>query len=74
MRRPVVTLILLVFGLVVLLTRIGAAEVTAERSERGVVVKIDGRLFTEYLVDAGLEPKLGPTLWPIIGPSGKPVT
>ena len=79
MRRPVVTLILLVFGLVVLLTRIGAAEVTAERSERGVVVKIDGQLFTEYLVDAGLDPelkqpKLGPILWPIIGPTGKPVT
>ena len=74
MHRPVVTLMLLAFGLVVFETRTGAAEVTAERSERGVVVKIDGRFFTEYLVDAGLEPKLGPILWPIIGPTGEPIT
>jgi hypothetical protein len=46
------------------------AEVTAERSERGVVVKIDGELFTEYLTQAGQSP----ALWPIIGPTGKAMT
>jgi hypothetical protein len=47
-----------------------SAEITAERSEKGVVVKIDGRLFTEYLVQSGAKP----ILWPIIGPTGKPMT
>jgi hypothetical protein len=45
-------------------------EVTAERSERGVLVKIDGELFTEYLTRAGQSP----AMWPIIGPTGKPMT
>ena len=43
---------------------------TAERSERGVVVKIDGQLFAEYLTKAGTSP----AIWPIIGPTGKPMT
>jgi hypothetical protein len=47
-----------------------SAEVTAQRSERGVVVKIDGELFTEYLTEAGQSP----AMWPIIGPTGKPMT
>jgi hypothetical protein len=47
-----------------------SAEVTAERSEHGAVVKIDGQLFTEYLVKSGTKP----ILWPIIGPTGKPMT
>ncbi|MCD4728086.1 MAG: PmoA family protein [Pirellulales bacterium] len=47
-----------------------SAEITVERSERGAVVKIDGRLFTEYLVRSGNKP----VLWPIIGPTGKPMT
>lgn len=46
------------------------AEVTAEKSSRGVVVKIDGELFAEYLTDVGGTP----AVWPIIGPTGKPVT
>jgi hypothetical protein len=47
-----------------------SAQVTAEKSEKGVVVKIDGELFTEYLVEVGGKP----ILWPIIGPTGKPMT
>ena len=47
-----------------------AAELTVVRSEGGAVIRIDGRLFTEYLVRSG--PK--PILWPIIGPTGKPMT
>ena len=47
-----------------------AAEITVERSAKGAVVKIDGRLFTEYLVRSGTKP----ILWPIIGPTGTPMT
>ena len=46
------------------------SEVSVERSERGAVVKIDGQLFTEYRTKAGQSP----ALWPVIGPTGKPVT
>jgi hypothetical protein len=46
------------------------AEITVERCEKGAVVKINGRLFTEYLVRSGTKP----VLWPIIGPTGKPMT
>ncbi len=49
---------------------VARAEVTVERSEGGAVVKIDGQLFTEYLTKAGH----GPALYPVIGPTGKPVT
>ncbi len=47
-----------------------SAEITVERSERGAVVKIDGRLFTEYLIRSGTKP----ILWPIIGPTGQRMT
>jgi len=47
-----------------------SAEVTAEPNDRGVVIKIDGKLFAEYLRKAGN----GPAIWPLIGPTGKPVT
>ena len=46
------------------------AEVTIEPSARGAVVKIDGELFTEYLTRAGGSP----AMWPVIGPTGKPMT
>ncbi len=48
----------------------GAAELTATPSENGVVVKIDGKLFAEYLFRSGAKP----ILWPIIGPTGQPMT
>jgi hypothetical protein len=46
------------------------AEVTVEKLAGGAVVKIDGVLFTEYLIESGGKP----ILWPIIGPTGKPIT
>jgi hypothetical protein len=52
------------------LTTTLAKEITAERSPGGVILKINGQLFTEYLVRSGTKP----ILWPIIGPSGKPMT
>ncbi len=47
-----------------------SCEITVERSDGGAVVKIDGRLFTEYLTRSGNKP----VLWPIIGPTGKRMT
>jgi hypothetical protein len=47
-----------------------AAKVTVEPTDRGMVVKIDGQVFTEYLTKAGHSP----ALWPVIGPTGKPMT
>jgi hypothetical protein len=46
------------------------AAVTVEKGENGATVKIDGQPFTEYLTKAGHEP----ALYPVIGPTGKPVT
>ena len=42
------------------------AEVTTERTENGVVIKLDGKPFTEYLACSNTKP----ILWPIIGPTG----
>lgn len=47
-----------------------AAEITAQRCERGVVIQIDGKPFAEYLVDF----RGTPIVWPIIGPTGQPMT
>jgi hypothetical protein len=47
-----------------------AAEFTVEKTDDGVVVKLDGQLFTQYLTQSGKKP----ILWPIIGPTGKPMT
>jgi methane monooxygenase PmoA-like len=43
---------------------------TLEKNEHGVTVKLDGKLFTAYVIDNG--PK--PILWPIIGPTGAEMT
>lgn len=49
-----------------------AAEVTAQLSEQGdkVIVKIDGKPFTEYVTKSNTRP----ILWPILGPNGKRMT
>lgn len=47
-----------------------AAEFVVEKTDRGVTVKFDGKPFTEYLVRSGNKP----ILWPIIGPTGVPLT
>ncbi len=47
-----------------------AGEFGFEKHERGVRVLLDGELFTDYVTADG--PK--PYLWPIIGPTGKPMT
>ena len=49
---------------------LSAAEFSVKQHEKGVTVAIDGQFFTEYLISNG--PK--PILWPIIGPTGVPMT
>lgn len=47
-----------------------AAEFSLEETPEGVTVKLDGQLFTRYVKLSGTKP----ILWPIIGPTGKPMT
>jgi len=47
-----------------------AANFTVEKDNEGVAVKLDGKLFTKYLTQSGKKP----ALWPVIGPTGKPMT
>jgi hypothetical protein len=47
-----------------------AAQITADRNEQGVVIKIDGQPFTQYWIKAGNKP----VVWPIVGPTGQPMT
>jgi len=61
---------LLSVGILLVLAAGLSAEVTAEKTDRGVAIKIDGKLFAEYLTDVNGTP----VVWPIIGPTGKPVT
>lgn len=63
-------LVVSVLSLAALAIPCRGAEITAERSPHGVIVKIDGQPFTEYLTRSGTKP----VLWPIIGPTGKPMT
>lgn len=47
------------------------AAITVDKTPSGgAVVKVDGQLFAEYVVDQANKPYL----WPIIGPTGKPMT
>jgi hypothetical protein len=46
------------------------AEISAEQTKEGAVVKIDGQVFAAYLIRSGSKP----ILWPINGPGGKPMT
>jgi hypothetical protein len=47
-----------------------AAELSVQQHPGRVTVNIDGKLFTEYLTKTGTKP----ILWPIIGPTGAPMT
>lgn len=46
------------------------ADISVEKSDQGAVIKVDGKLFTEYLTKSGNKP----VLWPIVGPGDKRVT
>lgn len=47
-----------------------AADIKMQQDDEGVTVKLGDQLFTRYLIKSGSKP----ILWPIIGPTGKPVT
>lgn len=66
-RAPILPVLLILLSLT---TAALAAEFTLEKNDHGVTVKLDGELFTDYLIDNG--PK--PILWPIIGPGGQRMT
>ena len=68
--RTVGTILFVAAGFFLALVSISAAEITAEPCKEGVVIKIDGKLFARYIKRSGTKP----ILWPIIGPTGKPMT
>lgn len=45
-------------------------QVSISTEDDGVTIKIDGKLFTRYLFRSGRRP----VLWPVIGPTGQPMT
>jgi hypothetical protein len=47
-----------------------AAELSIHQGADGVAVNVDGELFTKYLTKS----EVRPVLWPVIGPTGKPLT
>lgn len=47
-----------------------AQTLEMERTEEGVEVRVDGELYTRYLVKSGAKP----ILWPVIGPTGQEMT
>jgi hypothetical protein len=63
-------LLLSVFAACSLCVERSAADVTVEPSNRGAVVKVDGKPFAEYLTRSGHQP----AVWPVIGPTGKAMT
>lgn len=70
MNHPLASLTLLAATVALLAANPAVAEITAERADQAVVVKIDGKPFAEYLTDFNGTP----IVWPIIGPTGKPMT
>mgnify|MGYP005842322367 FL=1 len=50
----------------ILISPVAAAEVAIERSDEKATVRLDGELFTEYLVASGSKP----ICWPILAPGG----
>jgi hypothetical protein len=46
------------------------ADVTAQKTDEGVTIEIDGKPFAKYVIQSGAKP----IVWPIIGPTGKPMT
>ena len=70
MCRTLILPMMVVLALAAAVSRSPAVELTAKTSPQGVVVKIDGEMFTEYLTRSGAKP----ILWPVLGPTGKPMT
>jgi hypothetical protein len=62
----------LVFGVACVAMTLSALGATFEAtpSKQGAVVRVDGELFAEYVTRSGNKP----IVWPILGPTGKPMT
>ncbi len=62
---------LIVFGILFAVSSIAfAGEFTVEKTKSGVTVKLDGELFTRYIIGQSNKP----FLWPVIGPNGAEMT
>ncbi len=60
----------LLAALLVQYSAAGAAELGVNVDDDGATITIDGELFTRYMVNSGTKP----ILFPVIGPTGQPVT
>jgi len=60
----------LLWGACPRMLQLASAEITAEQTERGVTISVDGKPFAEYRTDLGSKP----IVWPLIGPTDQPVT
>lgn len=58
------------FSLLAAVGQSPAAQITADRNDKGVVIKIDGQPLAQYWTRAGTKP----IVWPIIGPTGQRMT
>jgi hypothetical protein len=65
------TTVVLTFGLLLVTAMsLQAAQFSLEQDEDGITVKLNGKLFTRYVVKSGNKP----IMWPIIGPYGNEIT
>jgi len=65
------TTVVLTLGLLlVTAVSLQAAQFDIEQDEDGIAVKLNGKLFTRYIVKSGNKP----IMWPIIGPHGNEIT
>lgn len=69
LRIPLCLLLLLVAQQVVI-AKDSPSKFTLSEQADGVTVKLHGELFTRYLTKSGPRP----VLWPVIGPTGQPIT
>ena len=67
---PMPRLLLLAAYLMLASLTASAAELSLTQEEDGITVNIDGEVFTRYLKKS----ERRPVLWPLIGPTGKPMT
>lgn len=69
--RRIAAALAIVIGLITVVPAAAVAgEFKLEETQSGIKVLLDRQLFTEYLKLSGVKP----ILWPIIGPTGKPMT
>jgi hypothetical protein len=67
-----ISCLLLLLGLAVAAPALSAAEFSVEKEADGIVIKIDGKLFTKYVTGDKVGNK--PYFYPVIGPTGKGMT